>query len=351
MTTQTKQRYYYLDYLRILATLAVIFNHVTTTRWSDIPIETFDWKVLNFYNGFTRFPIGLFVMITGCTFGDPKKNITLKKLYTKSIFHMVTTFIFWSLFLVLFYPVLSSLLFGTAVDWENMVTNLVLGPYHMWFIYMIIGIYMIVPFLRKITENEALSKYYIVLGFLFAIVIPGIQDVLGESLLDGVLFKMAVSLPLGYSVFFVLGYYLHSHDIKGKSEALIYTLGVVSVFLTLSTSYLVTYQINEAYGYYGNFSIFLFFTNIALFVFAKNHLSRIKLSDNASKLLVSVSNNSFGVYLIHYFVFTILMRFGFSPTMIHPIIGVPLCAFAIYGVGYLVSLFLHRIPVLKNTIV
>ena len=44
----------------------------------------------------------------------------------------------------------------------------------MWFIYMIIGLYMITPFLKRIVADEKLTRYFLILSFIFALLIPEI---------------------------------------------------------------------------------------------------------------------------------------------------------------------------------
>lgn len=73
-----KRRTVYFDCLRVLATLGVIIIHVTSFNWGKVSVSSFDWQVLNFYNGIVRFAVPCFVMISGALFlerdVDYKKN-------------------------------------------------------------------------------------------------------------------------------------------------------------------------------------------------------------------------------------------------------------------------------------
>lgn len=348
MENTIKKRYYYLDYLRILAILVVIFNHMCTTVWSTLPVESTDWKIVNFYCGLTRYPMGILMMVTGSTFGDPGKKVTLDKLFKKNILKMATCFVFWTIFLVLIAPLIDQLLLKRPVNWEEVPSLLVLGPYHLWYQYMIIGIYLIVPFLRKITEDENLTKYYLALSFVFTLLLPNIQMLLGESLLDGVILKITFHFTLGYAPFFVLGYYLHSHDIRGKKEYLLYALSILSFAVTLISSFVISAKTGTPTGYYDSFCMFVVLSEPGLFLFFKNHVGNIPLSVRAQKILSSVSAYSFGVYLMHYYVFTRLQLIGFSPLMISPLIGIPACTIAIFVVSYFITALLKKIPFIKD---
>jgi surface polysaccharide O-acyltransferase-like enzyme len=63
MTTNIK-RYYYADLLRIVATFGVIINHVGASGWGE-PSLSFDWQVMNFFHCLCRWPVQIFVMISG----------------------------------------------------------------------------------------------------------------------------------------------------------------------------------------------------------------------------------------------------------------------------------------------
>ena len=58
------------------------------------------------------------------------------------------------------------------------------GYYHMWFLYMIMGMYAVVPLVRKIAESGTLTKYFLGLAFVISLVLPemiGIISVFSEE--------------------------------------------------------------------------------------------------------------------------------------------------------------------------
>lgn len=59
---------------------------------------------------------------------------------------IVIAFIFWSSI----YSALEVLFLG-GIGIEEFIWKCVTGHYHMWFLYMIIGLYIITPLIRKIT--------------------------------------------------------------------------------------------------------------------------------------------------------------------------------------------------------
>ena len=79
----------------------------------------------------------------------------------------------------------------------------------MWFLFMIVGLYMVIPFLRLIVKDNSLMKYFLILAFIFAIVIPEIISVTGivndkySSFMQGIIDKVSLNFVLGYTIYFI----------------------------------------------------------------------------------------------------------------------------------------------------
>ena len=106
------RRLIYADLLRVIATFAIVILHVSGSNWHNVPVSGFEWKVFNFYDSMARFSVPVFVMISGMFLLDNKKSLTLKKLYSKNILRIVTSFIFGLLyiqFLLIFLSIILSI--------------------------------------------------------------------------------------------------------------------------------------------------------------------------------------------------------------------------------------------------
>lgn len=161
ITDQTRQHYF--DFLRVLAIFAVIVIHVAAQNWYTTDMHSFEWAAMNFYDSIVRWAVPIFVMISGALFLS--KDIPIRKLYSKYIFRIFTAFIFWSFM----YAVKKYMESGDIVQ---AFMYFLRGEFHMWFLFMIVGLYMIVPFVKKIAESESLTKYFLVLAFIFSFVMP-----------------------------------------------------------------------------------------------------------------------------------------------------------------------------------
>ena len=90
-------RVIYFDYLRIMATIAVIVLHVAGQNFYAPGVNTYEWHVFNIYDSIVRWAVPIFVMISGALFLNTEKQLNIKALYTKNIFRILNDFIFLSL--------------------------------------------------------------------------------------------------------------------------------------------------------------------------------------------------------------------------------------------------------------
>ena len=107
-------------------------------------------------------------------------------------------------------------------DMTRRLLILIKGRYHMWFIPMMVGLYISIPLLKPVASDKNLLKYYLALAFVFAFAIPQaitmVDDFATEPLITGVsalsidLDNMGFYIVLGYTSYFILGYYLGKAD-------------------------------------------------------------------------------------------------------------------------------------------
>lgn len=135
------KRIYYLDFIRIIAIIAVIVIHVTAQNWYNIALNSTTWTIFNIYNSIVRWAVPILVMISGALFLD--KQIDLKKIYQKNIARIIISFIFWSLI----YAIID---YSKGYALKSVFESILIGHYHMWYLYMIAGLYILVPLLKKL---------------------------------------------------------------------------------------------------------------------------------------------------------------------------------------------------------
>lgn len=174
---QNESRITYLDILRLVSICAIVLLHVAGSFWYVLEVDTFDWMVTNFYDCATRWGVPVFVMISGALFLDPNRPQPLRKLWAKNILHLCVIILFWGLVNALLYKLPSSLSFASALA---VVKEIVFGPVHFWFLFMLLGLYILVPIIRCITANKQAMEYFLVIGLIVNVVFPILSA--GDSL-------------------------------------------------------------------------------------------------------------------------------------------------------------------------
>lgn len=337
------------DYLRVFATFAVIILHISALNWYTTDVNSFEWQVFNFFDSIVRWGVPIFVMISGSLFLN--REIPLRKMWSKYILRMLISFIIWSVIYAIF------------IEEENIVTRLlavVKGNYHMWFILMIIGIYMCMPFIKPIVENDVRIRYYLILAFVFAFIVPEVttlvKDFGNETLIQVVgainysVNKMNMHIVLGYISYFVLGYYINKTDLIKRQRIMIYVLGILGFMFTVMMDLIVAFKTKEpCSNYYGNFTVNVLFEAIAVFTWFKyKNYNWHKLNSFMKKL----SKYSFGAYLVHALIIERLNTcFGVNSLSFNPVFSIVCIGVLVFGLSFAISAILNKIPVVKKYMV
>ena len=346
----TSSRVIYFDCLRIFATLAVMILHVSAQNWYSVDITSLEWQIFNFFDGIVRWGVPIFVMISGALFLDREYDV--RKLYTKNILRIITAFIFWSILYSLV-----NLAQGDTL--KSAIIQIIQGHYHMWFLFMIVGLYIIVPFAKKITESDMLIKYFLVLSLIFTFIIPACIETLlaiNENIgnvANGIKDEMNFYFTLGYLCYFVLGYYLSKVDLSCKIRRSIYILSFLGFVSTITMSSFASLYRNEAIAmFYGYHTINVMLESIGVFVFFKYTIPKIKIKNNLKNIVLKLSKCSFGAYLVHAMVIEQLNNiWGLNTLSFNSVFAVPVITSIVFVVSFSVSLILNYTPVLKKYIV
>lgn len=345
-----KKRNYSLDLLRILACFMVIVLHVAAANWYSTPFNTFHFNVYNFYDSLVRAAVPLFVMISGVFFLK-SEIIETKILYKKNILKLITFYLVWSFIYYLF----EAIVYNQEFVLLSLISKLIIGHYHLWFIPMMIGLYIIAPLLSKITinSNEKLFKYFFIVfivGCLFK-TLSFCSFLPKYEFVELIVSTFPIDIICQFYSYFLLGYFLYNYDISDKLKKLFYILGILSVFVcTIGTWFLSRYNgINDC-NLYTEFSIFTLFESIALFLWFKNtsFISEKIYSDKVSNL----SKCTLGIYAIHVIVMNLLFKYNIiNITDFNPILSVPIISVVIFGISLSCILLLKKIKFINKWLI
>lgn len=223
--------------------------------------------------------------------------------------------------------------------------------YHLWFVYMIIGIYLFVPYLRKMLQslNDKECRNLFILLYLISFIkyfLPSFGIKIGITNL----------LIIEWILPFVLGYLLTKKNINAHYR-LIYTFGILSfIFLIFAKRYFPT--MNNLY----DLAPTMLMQSQALFVFFIRNREKICKNNILNKIAFFISKYCYEIYLIHTLILDILLKkifiyVCFVNPLINTIVAIILtfiisllCAFIINNliVKYILKAFDYLVNLTKN---
>lgn len=163
-----------LDFLRTAAAFTVVLLHVSATVVLNRPdISTSGWWIGNVVNALTHWSVPVFVMISGALLLSGLSNIEPRTFYRHRAVRLAIPLIFWTIF----YIAIQAYIDG-KFDLMVFVKKLIAGqPYfHLWYLYMIVGIYLMTPFLGIFVQ--ASSRTTLILFCLFTFTLSSLETIL-----------------------------------------------------------------------------------------------------------------------------------------------------------------------------
>lgn len=347
---QKHQRLLQYDLLRIAACFSVIMLHSSSQFWYDLPVTDHRWIVTNSYNAMFRFGVPVFVMISGALFLAPSREISLKRLYTHNIVRLATAYIVWSCA----YGLWDAKDFDFAqAGWKPYLLEMLFGSYHLWYVPMLIGIYMLLPVLRTWVTNASRRElgYFLFLFFVFQIGKETLLVFVSSNNIRQAVGLLNIDLVCGYAGYFILGYYIAHIGIPARLHKWIYMGGAAGLVLAVAVANFQSVRAGEPKsGAFDSFSLFTFFVSAALFLLASKIWSHASLSRVLESLVRELSAATFGIYLMHILVLERLNETGFNSSSINNLIGIPLLAIVCFLISYAATAVLRRIPVIGKFI-
>lgn len=329
-------RIVYLDLIRVIATLGVIALHVFATDFYN-NVGSYNWFVIVIGNCLVRWCVPLFVMISGALFLQSTKEVSYGILLKKHIPRLALAYIFWA-FVYCACNAARFIMLGRELSF-----NMLVHVFHLWYIPMIIGVYLLIPVLRKISGDKNLIQSILILWILYLL---GSFCKLQLITHIGVLFKGNAIFE--FSGYFLLGYYLSNYTITIRQIRWIYLIGIIGAVVCISVNLIVPYiygvRKSTLIGYTTPPVVAM---SLALFVLIKQLTPKIE--HKVIAFIEYVRKDLFGIYLTHLMWLYILNTPIFRDLCNH-LISLPLIIIAIFVLSLYTTKVIRLIPLLKKTV-
>jgi len=300
-----------LDIGRILAIVLVVAQHLAgPLAQARGTTSTSVWLLGLAVQCVARFSVPLFIMISGALMLRPSDE-SVSEFYTRRFHRVAVPAVLW----ILIYYVLTYTYLGRTFRTPEVVIGLLRGlPYnHLYFIYAILGLYVLTPLLRAVIRSLTPSQFDWFVGL----------AVVGVSL--DMTIRVAVGLPWTHSAltwsiaflgYYLLGYRLLGQRVSNREARLAVGLWLAGAAASLGLLVVISGTVVE------RFSALLanVFSPLVVLMAASAFLLLPRLESWVSthfrplgRALPALASLTFGVYLLHeVFVAVLYKQYGMT---------------------------------------
>lgn len=347
------ERIFYFDALRAFAILCVVLLHVTghlgeIMNYNIHTIYSFSGIYETFANNFFRIGVDLFLMISGALLLG--RDWEILGFFKKRFSRLVKPFIFWSLIFSIiivassyFIPGINFVEHFGIIGFVRVFADTLMfkapGAVVYWFFWMMIYVYMLMPFINKWIINSKFVniEYLLIAGFIFISIVYPLNNQYLYLISD---FISPIALV-------VLGYYLRYGERKIFNDSIISAILIIlpSIVMLLYSYSVVGTNILFVFHRY---SLLVVILSIGVFCFFK---SSSFINDSSGKITTSISSIAFcsyGMYMIHSQLMMVTRKiFHLSSNFIFDYL-------VLFAVGFFISWFiiyvLSKIPIVDDLI-
>lgn len=328
------QHVVWVDYLRVIACFMMVLAHAC-----DPFVGQFNANYAEFLTGASigsslRACVPLFAMVSGMLLLPVQ--IPMEQFYRRRLTRILIPLLIWSIvtpFLYYFYvnnvTTVSPHIVVENFSWDNTINKVIFAPINfnydttpLWYLYMLVGLYLIMPIISDWLKNASQKTLKIFLSIWIAtlflpyleLIAPfiGYQGVWGNM---GILGECAWN-PYGTFYYFsgflgyvVLAFYINKFVPRASiSKTLISAVPMFLVgfgitlggFLYVQSYYPTDYEFLEICWYFCSINVMMMTT--ALYLIIRN------INWKEYKLVSCVAKLTFGIYLAHF----ILVQIGYD---------------------------------------
>lgn len=330
-----KQSTGFLSLLRIFSAFAVVVIHVVSSSVTNHAgdISNIVVNMMDIVHIYMNWSVPMFFMITGYIFIGLKKNCEISNMKKYIIRFLVALFIFGFC-----YAMLERVYIERTINLSILIESI--GDIftgnlwdHMWYVYEIIGIYLILPIVKPFVEQSNKNLYYAtIVTFIFNILLPTLTEIINVS--------FAFTVPLVKYMFYIfVGGMIAKTNLTNTRKCVFFSvIGIlVSVFFV--------------YIFYNN-DINCSYNSVAICVLAVSIFFAFSFlfSDYIEKCFVKeLTNLTWGIYLIHPLIINILIKIlKINPLNYLAVVSIPTTCISVFVISGIIVWVLRKIIILKN---
>jgi surface polysaccharide O-acyltransferase-like enzyme len=321
----------------------VVVIHVTSPAVVSFGrIDRLDWWLsLGAYTA-CRWAVPIFILLSGALLLDSTKDEAVGTFYRRRLWRVGVPTIFWSGF----YFGWRAWYQDKPTDFDWILKALAIGsPYpHLYFLYLLAGLYLLTPFLRLFIRQATRRQQLAAVLLAFAL---GLGDKLVRCWFGGGVNVFWMFVPyLGY---YLAGWYLRDVTLSDREARISAWVWVASVPLTMVCSRLLfDFRDRPAMRFWP--TEYLSPTIVVMSLAAFLTLCHVYRNAEPRPLLKALGESMLGVYLIHPALLNLLRDAGITGIWHGALVGIPVsAALALLG-GYAICAAMRAVPGLRAVV-
>jgi len=334
-----------LGIIRIIATFFVVFSHSTDAfvLWPTFKDGT-AWNIIYYLNTLSRIAVPVFIILSGYLLLDKDKAKNVKSFYKRRFTRILIPFIVW----LPIYYLWTAHWDNTHLTLQYILNSLLHGSiWHLYFLFIILELYLLAPFLVRVLETSSKTKQTILFwGLIVFSIFWAILANLPGPHFDISMYSFTIFIP--YIVYFYAGAYLRTVQISRMQAVMLGFLYLILGFITnlVAKGNMSTFIVFD-------YSPTLLFMSICFFLALKNFhefFNKKIFSGKVAKIIAFISSTTFGIYLLHFMILhEFIGHFNLNPWQIHAPVVLNACiaSVATFLITFVIVALARKVPYAK----
>ena len=336
-------RYGELSLMRVIACVGIVVLHTVfaADEYFASTITSGEHFASRLVENNMMWAVPVFLMVTGTLQLDSMKELSLGKLYSKYILRIVIALVAFCIIFRIFDIIMDGepFTFGSVmVAFRELITGKAWG--HLWYLYLLIGLYILLPFYKIITRycTDRELIYLCLVYFFFVSVIPSVEAF-------GVPVAFYIGEALIYPLYMLLGYMVHRGRLRigGAASLVLMLAGTAAIVIMDVCKYVYSMDVPSHMVGYASPAVVL--QTLGLFSIMCRGAKATDDGGSSMQLIGRIDSLTFGIYLVH----MIFVRLLFKYWQVNPyeygsgLLLIPIIV-GIFLVSLIITWALKKIP-------
>ncbi|MEG1988607.1 MAG: acyltransferase [Oscillibacter sp.] len=349
MQSLATARSWKIDLLKCIAIFDVVCSHTCILGLSNPP-GSFDWTASILWGSVGRTSVSLFLMCSGALLLSPKKELSVKKLYSKNMLRLLAALLFWAMAYQVFRLGIDHALSPATLLQAAKDVLLFHHETHLYYLHIMLLVYAFLPLTRLVIQHATRRQieYALALWFVLGILYPTLKPFWPLTLLRGIPVQWGMNMAYASIGYGVLGYYLSTYPLPSRPVRL------SCLFLGFLTTFggTLAFSLRQG-GLYEHLweGMSLGVCLLAVGIYTGVTAWQKEPSPRVRAVLAECSKGTFCVYLVHVFVISLFAHLGFTVAILPCLVSIPLVIGANLICSGGIYLVLSKIPVVNRWLI